>query len=921
MVTAFTPTPTGFTATFSKPVNPADIFLFNSNQNTTADVTLVGNSGVNIIHGTLLFDSTNQIITFKATQSYLQVKNSLGHTLDPSFTSVVLPDATYTVTLVSGSGNLGFLDLNSVGLDGQNNGGTGNYTTTFTTHFQANANPTIAIPDFARGPDSNTPIQVPTFSAGIPITVFDAANVTGVNFTMTYNANLLGSLGALGGAGSDATDQNNSTLIQVSNVVTNGVGVATYQYADATAISATPDAPLILGDVTAVVPSAPGAAALSMYQAKEQLALAITGMTYSSTGFNAVNAAITSATHGGSTVTITTTAPNNLIAGAGVAISGVADNLYNGTFAVANIISPTKFQYIDNNDLVTFTATGTANFSYSGLAAAAPFSYTLGTTTASSFATYLATIPGLSTITAANVTGNNGGPFTVTYPFGVAGGNVLTVPNSNTAGAAITGGLATSSGGSVNFTQGTSFAASNGIHVNAYFGDVNGDKVIDGLDKLAANNIATGNASGFSAYVQMDPVIIGDVAGDNSVDAGDVSTLDAYVAQLQPLQIPVPPTQLPVNNPNFIPPGNIHSPNAADPTLSLALGENLANGEPTGVSPRVISVLLDHPDPTGSTGLTEATLALTYDPSLLSVASSDITLGSLPSLGTGWQLTSKVDAATGQIGIQLFSLTPITAAQAGSLVNISFHVLPGEPTGVSPRVISSTPVQLVNTVTVNGQPITTVLADTQSAMVLSPGMDQVSVETGLGTVPATTTVWPGVSNPEVLAETGGLTPRRSPLEDIPGQPALVSSEPEEGMPFAVVSNGTVPGESSAPHAVPANLIVTGMLAFQPNLATAVAVQPAGQTLPIGNTPLGIALPSSNNPQQPADRFFLSSRPWNRYSGRPHFNLGRPAARLVGCPESILHASGNAPTADPYADTLYHEAGNQLSRCGSNRRIG
>jgi len=55
-----------------------------------------------------------------------------------------------------------------------------------------------------------------------------------------------------------------------------------------------------------------------------------------------------------------------------------------------------------------------------------------------------------------------------------------------------------------------------------------------------------------------------------------------------------------------------------------------------------ISVMLDDPHPSGSTGLTEAMLALTYDPAVLTVSASDITLGSIPSLGTGWQLSSVV---------------------------------------------------------------------------------------------------------------------------------------------------------------------------------------------------------------------------------------------------------------------------------------
>ena len=71
------------------------------------------------ISGTLLIDPTNQKITFKATASSLQEKNNLVNPGgDAQFTSVVLPDATYTVTLVSGSGTNGFLDSLGEGLDG-----------------------------------------------------------------------------------------------------------------------------------------------------------------------------------------------------------------------------------------------------------------------------------------------------------------------------------------------------------------------------------------------------------------------------------------------------------------------------------------------------------------------------------------------------------------------------------------------------------------------------------------------------------------------------------------------------------------------------------------------------------------------------------------------------------------------------------
>ena len=223
----------------------------------------------------------------------------------------------------------------------------------------------------------------------------------------------------------------------------------------------------------------------------------------------------------------------------------------------------------------------------------------------------------------------------------------------------------------------------------------------------------------------MDPVIIGDVAGDNGVDAGNVSALDAFTALLQPPQIPMPPTQLQVTDPNYVDPNSIHSPNAADPTLSL-VGQDSAPdraGQERSPDLQTVSVMLDHPHPDGSTGLTSATLALTYDPAVVSVSSKDITLGSIPSLGEGWQISSVVDQTTGQIGIQIYSQTPITANDAGSLVNIVFHILPG-------ATVPATPVQLVDSVAPNGQWFGAGVADSQGAMILSPGMDRVLLLTG-----------------------------------------------------------------------------------------------------------------------------------------------------------------------------------------------
>jgi len=57
----------------------------------------------------------------------------------------------------------------------------------------------------------------------------------------------------------------------------------------------------------------------------------------------------------------------------------------------------------------------------------------------------------------------------------------------------------------------------NGVHVNAYFGDASADHIVDGLDKLLMDNISQGRATGFSAFTQMDPAIVGDIGNDAAV--------------------------------------------------------------------------------------------------------------------------------------------------------------------------------------------------------------------------------------------------------------------------------------------------------------------------------------------------------------------------------------------------------------------
>jgi hypothetical protein len=214
---------------------------------------------------------------------------------------------------------------------------------------------------------------------------------------------------------------------------------------------------------------------------------------------------------------------------------------------------------------------------------------------------------------------------------------------------------------------------------------------------------------------------------------------------------------------------------------------------------------------------------------MMSVSPSDITLGTIPNLGTSWQLSSVVDQATGQIGIQLYGLTPITAAQAGSLVNIAFHFLPGV-------TAQTTAVQLVNTVTPDGQWFGTGVADSQGAMILSPGVDQLVLPTGSDVVSAVTLNRP--SNIETTEQANHQllinALSENDTEETQGTtPLLVNSEGREE---------------------PRPIIASAPFGFPTNAAT----QSFGQVFQIGNLPLLNTLLFRNSPGDlAADRVFLA----------------------------------------------------------------
>ena len=283
---------------------------------------------------------------------------------------------------------------------------------------------------------------------------------------------------------------------------------------------------------------------------------------------------------------------------------------------------------------------------------------------------------------------------------------------------------------------GTAYAA-DGVDVNAYVGDVSGDGLITAADAGLVSRVQTNTDTGFAAYPTVDPILIGGVDGNPNITTGDATLINEYASGGLVGRIPATPQGL-----SLVTTG-------ADPSLSIPTDLTAAAGGTV-----VVPVNIDDAHPVGSTGLTEAELALTYNPASFSVTAADVSLGTVPGSGSGWQLTAVVNEATGEIGIDLYSTTPISAAAGGSLVTIDFHALSGAAGG-------ATTINLVPSVAIAGHPaFETGLSDAQGLLTLhvAPAPSYESGLDGQVTITAAPAAVVLAEAPSVTTETSAILP-------------------------------------------------------------------------------------------------------------------------------------------------------------------
>jgi hypothetical protein len=372
-----------------------------------------------------------------------------------------------------------------------------------------------------------------------------------------------------------------------------------------------------------------------------------------------------------------------------------------------------------------------------------------------------------------------------------------------------------------------------GVQAVAYFGDASGNGTFSGLDDSLISRVSSKLDSGFAAFRLLDPVIAADVNGNGRIDSNDASQFaqflsnNASVPAIPPIPSPAPTI----------------TPGGPDPTLSLPTQWTVLDGVAT------VPVLLDDPHPAGSTGMTEASLALTFDPRVFGVSATDVRLGTIPTSGSGWKLSTSVDTNTGQIGIELYSATPIASSASGSLLEIAFHVLPGAPVGTAA-------VQLVGLGQVDGQTIQTEVDDDQGAYTLSPTPTNVTPASG-GVVP---TAAPAISGAVVSANSEDVRPIEElavagpPLErSTDNETVVIPGDSGEAAPFdAAATMGSVEA-SPAPSAPPLH----ASLAAAP---ISVSSSPISQIL--ASPLMEQALPGGD--------------PWDALASEQPFSLAQPA---------------------------------------------
>ena len=648
VVTSFTPTPSGFTVTFNEPINPSTVNLYTlPPAGLPDDVSLVTNGTQVSVRGSLVIDPSYTSITFVKTDTI-----ALTGTFNPG--SGLLSAGNYTVTLRSfTAGASGFQDAFGDALDGTGSGAPGsNFQATFSISTPPVA---VGIPDFARGPSNtdaiaispvanpsllpNASIYVVNNGQTIPFALdgfymhassqdatqttlvmdYDLVNANG-NFdhdlTIQITSNSDGTLQVTALAREDETHQfsligaNGETIVDnfepgasftfpgnapqlpatfalsyTNPAATPTTGTATVTFSTTAAtLQSNIQAALNTGGLAAQIGINPAQNTPNavVVVTKDNSSGANILVTFQNALAQSTNQLLVSNTPGVSVALANINAANNIpTVGIPIALSS-GKGVTSGNFTLQynpnllNITGVTPSAAIANITgasftLVSNTASGTSGTAVFSLSSPSSLS---STATAITLGSLLATVP----LSAASAYGA-----TQLLHFGgvqLAGtaGPILATNQDALQVVAYLGDV-TNSGGPLNLSDATTIAA---------------------VAHAIASTV-TQTIPGFAAFPELDPLIIGDISLQGSVNATDAGGMTQQASGFERVTDPYAPIGL-VNQ----------AATTTGPTPTMP-----ANFVAIAGSTLTVPVNINNPNPAGSGGLTGVALAVDFDPNVL----------------------------------------------------------------------------------------------------------------------------------------------------------------------------------------------------------------------------------------------------------------------------------------------------------------
>jgi len=205
----------------------------------------------------------------------------------------------------------------------------------------------------------------------------------------------------------------------------------------------------------------------------------------------------------------------------------------------------------------------------------------------------------------------------------------------------------------------------------AYVGDADGNGSYSNNDAVLITT-ALIEMEGFAAYPLVDPVIVADTDGAGFIPADAALQANEAGVGFPAPNLPTPPI-----------PTGVHFRAIANNVDSMLGIQGSGVGSQGSEGMLKMSVNIDDAHPAGSTGLIRGHLALTYDPSVFTVSTADVYLGTVLAAGSGWSVVPTIDPATGEIAIVLWSTTPIAAQTLANQVSPPREIL-ARPTPRSP---------------------------------------------------------------------------------------------------------------------------------------------------------------------------------------------------------------------------------------------